>query len=451
LTGLSELKIIAGNLEIEGNDNLVKLSGLEGLEKIGGDLSITNNINLSYLNPLSNINSIDGNLFITYNPLLTSLYGLQNIDPGLVEDIYIVFNDSLSYCDIFSICQYIANPGGTIQIYGNAPGCNNLEEVIAACATHCLPDGISIISQVQIDSFQVNYPGCVDVMGDVWIHGGNDITGLNGLNVITSIGGTLNISHNQDLTSLNGLDNVSVLGKSLQIYQNKNITSLSGLDNIYSIGSNLQIENNDSLVSLEGLDNLNSIGGSVKIYHSDALISLENLNNLYFIGGYLRIYNNDNLVSLAGLENVESGTINDLVIKYNSSLAMCAVQSICDYLAAPSGIIEIHNNAPGCNSPEEVEDACWTSVDVLDSDDLFNIIPNPFELNTVISYALNCSSHITIIISDLSGRSVLTLTDEHQQQGKHEQRFYLEGLNPGIYFFTLKTNEGILTKKIIKL
>lgn len=54
----------------------------------------------------------------------------------------------------------------------------------------CLPEGITFTTQEQIDNFQSNYPGCTDIMGTVLIEG-NNITNLDGLSVITSVGGYL--------------------------------------------------------------------------------------------------------------------------------------------------------------------------------------------------------------------------------------------------------------------
>jgi hypothetical protein len=59
-----------------------------------------------------------------------------------------------------------------------------------ALSQSCLPEGIIFTSQEQIDNFQTNYPGCTEIMGTVLIEG-NNITDLNGLNVITSVGGFL--------------------------------------------------------------------------------------------------------------------------------------------------------------------------------------------------------------------------------------------------------------------
>jgi len=51
----------------------------------------------------------------------------------------------------------------------------------------CLQEGVTFSTQEQIDSFQANYPNCTEIEGGVLIEG-SDITNLDGLNVITSIG-----------------------------------------------------------------------------------------------------------------------------------------------------------------------------------------------------------------------------------------------------------------------
>ena len=71
-------------------------------------------------------------------------------------------------------------------------------------AQSCLPEGLEIYSQEEIDNFQTNYPGCTEIEGDVLIVG-NNITNLNGLNVLTTIDGYLIYNDLDALTSLTGL------------------------------------------------------------------------------------------------------------------------------------------------------------------------------------------------------------------------------------------------------
>lgn len=178
------------------------------------------------------------------------------------------------------------------------------------------------------------------------------------------------------------------------------------------------------------------------------LSPFENINS---IGASLFIVNNDSLLSLSGLENIAPFSIIDLNIYNNLLLSICAVSSICDYLVEPNGTVEIHDNAPGCNNQQEVEDACWTLVDKMVFNDTFTISPNPLNSTTMIQYTLNQNSPITIKILDLSGREIITLVNEIQQQGEQKVVLNSDDLPTGVYFCVLITNEKIQTAKIIKL
>jgi hypothetical protein len=284
LTGLDNMISIGGHLRIVDNDALTKLTGLDNVTSIGGSLEFRYNDGLTSLTGLDNVTSIGGDLWISHNHVLTSLTGLSNIDAFSISDLSIVDNITLTTCDVQSICDYLTAPGGTIEIYDNATGCNSQEEVEEACAT-CFPYGTTFTTQAQIDSFQICHSHCTEIEGGVIING-DDISNLNGLNNVTSIGETLTIWDNDVLTSLTGL------------------------------------------------------------------------NNLTSIGGKLEIIGNEILASLMGLDYIDAASINYVAIKDNIILTTCEVQSICDYLAAPGGTIEIHDNATGCNSQLEVEKAC---------------------------------------------------------------------------------------------
>ncbi len=290
---------------------------------------------------------------------------------------------------------------------------------IAASAQPCLPEGITFSTQAQIDSFQIIYPNCTEIEGDVLIYG-DDITNLNGLNVLTSIGGRFGIGealyngnpnltnltgldcltsindnfkicNNDALTSLTGLENLSSIGGDLYIgdyfrntiqmshidcFGNPNLTNLSGLSNLNTIGGDLIVYCNDLLADLSGLTNLDSIGGGLYIGHAEdnnpdyragnqSLTSLSGLETVSFIGGVIQIQGNFSLESLAGIENIDVSSMDNIKISYNDSLSVCEIQGICEYLAAPNGEVSIHHNAPGCNNPPEVANACGFAIPCL--------------------------------------------------------------------------------------
>ena len=74
--------------------------------------------------------------------------------------------------------------------------------------------------------------------------------------------------------------------------------------------------------------------------------------------------------------------------------------------------------------------------------------PNPFNPTTNIDYTLNQEGHASLIIFNAAGQVVKVLNDGFQQQGLYSTKFNGQGLPSGIYFYQLKTDYGVLTKKM---
>jgi hypothetical protein len=81
------------------------------------------------------------------------------------------------------------------------------------------PADVYFSNQAEIDNFQDRYPNLTDIDGNVIICDGNtaEITNLNGLSLLTSIGGNLEISNNKALITLSGLHNLASIGGNLII------------------------------------------------------------------------------------------------------------------------------------------------------------------------------------------------------------------------------------------
>ena len=80
--------------------------------------------------------------------------------------------------------------------------------------------------------------------------------------------------------------------------------------------------------------------------------------------------------------------------------------------------------------------------------------PNPFNPSTVISYQLPVGGNVTLKVYDLLGREVATLVNEYKTAGSYELEFNShsgEGRNltSGVYFYQLKADGFIQTKKMI--
>jgi len=92
---------------------------------------------------------------------------------------------------------------------------------------------------------------------------------------------------------------------------------------------------------------------------------------------------------------------------------------------------------------DEEQDAVPASVT------LFQNYPNPFSNSTVIDYFLPELTNVTIIISDITGRVLKEIQNENMTSGKHSIEVSGEDLEPGYYFYTMRTNAFTETKRMI--
>ena len=79
--------------------------------------------------------------------------------------------------------------------------------------------------------------------------------------------------------------------------------------------------------------------------------------------------------------------------------------------------------------------------------------PNPFNPTTVIKYTLPSgkASDVTLKIYDVLGREVSTLINKNQQPGEYEVYFNAAQFPSGVYFYNLKADQYLSTKKMILL
>jgi hypothetical protein len=98
--------------------------------------------------------------------------------------------------------------------------------------------------------------------------------------------------------------------------------------------------------------------------------------------------------------------------------------------------------------PTVVEDR---SSDIPGTFTLFANYPNPFNPSTKIRYAIPQNSSVTLKVFDLHGREIVTLVNERKAPGSYEVTFDASNLSSGVYFYQLKTENSIQTKKMALL
>ncbi len=403
LQGLDGLLTIGEDLRIRNQQNMISLNGLENLTMLGGDLQLFYS-KIVNLDALYNLNSINGDIIIQSNSNLENLHGLQNIGSvihGLTIEGAAAFDNLDGLENITTITENVTISSLTLK---NVNALNNLNTIGGALSISHNPQLHDITGLSSLHSVNKN----LDVVYN------DSLTTLIGLDNLDTIGGSLNISYNPQLHSIAGLASLHSVNKNLDIVYNDSLTTLMGLNGLQSIGASCSIKANKSLVTLDGLENISHIGTTFSIDGNPVLAELTNLHNLREIGSLtinanmalttlsgldslesieqtlwisknfsltdlsalshlvkvglgIAIENNQSLSTLVGLQNIETIVNNsspgssagpEYIIYNNPSLSVCSIYSICKQLLYYPGAIGVSNNAPGCNTLEEIEAGC---------------------------------------------------------------------------------------------
>ena len=85
---------------------------------------------------------------------------------------------------------------------------------------------------------------------------------------------------------------------------------------------------------------------------------------------------------------------------------------------------------------------------------LANNYPNPFNPSTTINFVVPKSANVTLFVYNTLGQKVNTLVNENMPQGQHSVVWNGRNdagqiLPTGLYFYTLKSENISLTKKML--
>lgn len=149
------------------------------------------------------------------------------------------------------------------------------------------------------------------VTGDVVIWRSPGLQTLHGLESLTEVDGSLQISAYQDvsdpnnaLTRIDALTHLQAIGGELNISGGDASTSLAGLEALRVIGGDFFLWLTGNAHDLAGMNALVAIGGNVDWFRPEGLQAVSGLRKLATIGGYFAMYDATDLVTFAGLPSL---------------------------------------------------------------------------------------------------------------------------------------------------
>ena len=83
--------------------------------------------------------------------------------------------------------------------------------------------------------------------------------------------------------------------------------------------------------------------------------------------------------------------------------------------------------------------------------DLFQNYPNPFNPTTSIRYDVPKSSHVSIMIYDVTGKTVETLVEQQLEAGSYEATWDASKYSSGVYFYKITAADFSSVKRMVLL
>ena len=77
--------------------------------------------------------------------------------------------------------------------------------------------------------------------------------------------------------------------------------------------------------------------------------------------------------------------------------------------------------------------------------------PNPFNPSTIIEYQIKELADVELKVFDVLGSEIMTLVDDYKTAGSYQAVFDAFNIPSGVYFYRLKANDFVETKKMILL
>ncbi len=400
ITNLNGLALITSSQNIFLFDTQISdFSGLNNLEDVSHlSLWFNNNIqNLDGFTSLQTVVSLD----VFFCTSITDLSGMDSIET--IENLHIFSNTALTDISQLSFLETI----NSLTINNNALGSlNGLENI------HTIFEDLAISNETLLN--------------------------FNELASLQTIGRSLQITNNMLVNDVTIFSNIQSL-EELYVIKCPSLSNFSGLENIQNISERLRIGYNTTLTDMSVFSNLNSVG-DLDVYENDNLESLSGLENLQVVSNRLFIGRNISLTSIDAISNLSTSQINQVAVINNTSLAICNNLFMCTVITDPSVLKSIYNNNAGCNTIPEVEASCILAISDIELNEAIAVYPNP------VSELLQVDVSEGIVLERIAVFSILG----QQLINSTEGIVNFSSLSQGVYFVEVRTDQGRVTKKVIK-
>ncbi|NNE47188.1 MAG: T9SS type A sorting domain-containing protein [Rhodothermales bacterium] len=120
-------------------------------------------------------------------------------------------------------------------------------------------------------------------------------------------------------------------------------------------------------------------------------------------------------------------------------------QNVTEFAVSAAALLNGISDYLGSIDPVAFGDPSMAASTVV----LFQNYPNPFSMNTTISYTLPALADATVMVFDVLGRRVRVLASGTKPAGRYDVSFDAAGLPTGIYLYRLQAGDYVETRRMV--
>jgi len=215
-----------------------------------------------------------------------------------------------------------------------------------------------------------------------------------------------------------------------------------------------QYELRNYMLGGKGKDGINISPCTFALGNGDSLSNCDKIDAKYFYSGdpvaktgWLNTTPQDQrFMANCGPFTLEKGKPQSITVAYVIGQGSDAINSITVAKNYAKSIKKIF--ASNFTQLTDVKETAKTEPNTFE---LYQNYPNPFNPATTIKYSLPATQNISLKVYNTLGELVATLANGMQSAGLHHVAFDGSKFSSGVYFYVLKTPNGISSKKLLLL
>ncbi len=395
----------ASYIDIQDNNQITAINGFNAVANTG-KITLQDHKKLESINAFHGLNKAS-DIFITNNKMLKSItgfnsgveYGGVKIDKNPVLEKIVGFDKVKKVKSIRIGDNAVRELKGFYELDSISNSWLQIEderflEILQGFDSLKYCQGLQF-SNLYLLKELPKFENLIRVDGPLYVKNANLLNSISAFKNVRIVTSQLRISSNIEMTSIDAFQNLDscftlIIEGANKLKTINGFQKLTYIDEVFDLfsASLEKINGFQSLTEIAGLKN-QEVDSNQWInfqFQAHKLKSIKDFSNLKRVRG-ISFRGNYELTDFSPLDNLDTSYVKYVDIWGNPKLQTCNTKFLCSFLDNKAKKAYLRDNAPGCNTREEILATCITGTDEWHTTITANgVYPNPCPLNAPLRF-----------------------------------------------------------------